>query len=377
MLNAKVICPKCENSRLLSIKKIKSYVEEKGFKFITATNVTDSKKCKISIVCPNGHARETSWCSFAYQDRRCNKGLCNEIGNKLRKELKDVISEFEQNGYVLVEGLGDYTNNKSPLTIRCKNNHLWQVSYNHFMKVRECPDCNGIQRHYKYKEVIELFENEGCSLLELEYINSKTPMKYQCVCGNENCKVRLTDFLRGVRCKRCANREPYTVEALIKLFETRGHTLIEREYKGVKDPYEYICKCGNNSKITISNLLNGNRCMKCYLTSNRGENHPNYNHDLTKEERQTKRKYHEYEHWRLDVLKRDNYTCQCCGDNRGGNLVVHHLDGYDWCKEKRVKVDNGVTLCERCHLDFHKEYKFGGNTKAQYDEWLQYNNKRI
>jgi 5-methylcytosine-specific restriction endonuclease McrA len=28
--------------------------------------------------------------------------------------------------------------------------------------------------------------------------------------------------------------------------------------------------------------------------------------------------------WRNEVYKRDNYTCQKCGDNTGGNLEAHH-----------------------------------------------------
>lgn len=370
MLNFKVICPKCENSRLLNIKKIKEYVEGRDYKFISATNINDCKMCKIIIICPNGHERETSWHSFRYSSRGCKRGICNNTGNKLRKDKMDVFSEIKQNGYTVIDGLDEYINNKSSLTLLCENHHVWKVSYNHFMKVRDCPECNGYQRRYNYEEVKEIFRKEGCKLLELEYLNSHTPMHYRCICGNDECNIRLTDFLRGVRCKRCANREPYTIEEVNELFESRGHTLLETEYKGVKNPYEYICKCGNNSKITISNLLNGNRCMECYLISNRGKNHPNYNHNLTDDERQIKRKYYEYEQWRLTVYKRDNYTCQRCGDKRGGNLVAHHLDGHDWCIEKRIDIGNGLTLCENCHIEFHKKYKFGGNTKAQFDEWL-------
>ena len=49
---------------------------------------------------------------------------------------------------------------------------------------------------------------------------------------------------------------------------------------------------------------------------------------------------------------------------------MHHLDGYNWCIEKRTDETNGITLCENCHKNFHSIYGFGGNTKEQFEEWI-------
>lgn len=105
----------------------------------------------------------------------------------------------------------------------------------------------------------------------------------------------------------------------------------------------------------------------------KGENHPSWNFNKTNEEREKDRTLYgeEYKHWRAEVYERDNYTCQCCGDDRGHNLNAHHLDGYNWCKEKRTEVDNGITLCETCHKEFHKLYGQGNNTKEQYEEFIK------
>ena len=51
-------------------------------------------------------------------------------------------------------------------------------------------------------------------------------------------------------------------------------------------------------------------------------------------------------------------------------LEVHHLDGYDWCVEKRTDDTNGITLCETCHKNFHSLYGRGNNTKEQFEEWF-------
>ena len=99
----------------------------------------------------------------------------------------------------------------------------------------------------------------------------------------------------------------------------------------------------------------------------RGKNHPNWNPNLSNEDRIKGRDYIEYNNFIKRVLARDNYTCQCCG-NRAD--VVHHLDGYDWCIEKRTDESNGISLCNNCHKNFHSMYGYGKNTKEQFEEWI-------
>ena len=55
---------------------------------------------------------------------------------------------------------------------------------------------------------------------------------------------------------------------------------------------------------------------------------------------------------------------------KGGLLDVHHLDGYNWCKEKRTVVSNGITLCRDCHTIFHRIYGNKNNTSNQFWEWM-------
>jgi len=99
------------------------------------------------------------------------------------------------------------------------------------------------------------------------------------------------------------------------------------------------------------------------------ENHPNWNPNLTDEERENGRSIEGYSDFSKKVLARDHYTCQCCGQEHG-DLNAHHLDGYDWCKDKRTDETNGITLCKNCHKNFHSLYSYGNNTKEQFQEWI-------
>ena len=144
---------------------------------------------------------------------------------------------------------------------------------------------------------------------------------------------------------------------------------------GIKVDTECDC-CSKPSRMTYQgytkHLHNGFiYCRNCALKIlNSGENHPLWNPNLTKEERIEGRHYTEYTDFIKLVMARDNYTCQCCGDDKGGNINAHHKDGYHWAKDRRVEIDNGVTLCEICHNKFHSIYGNRFNTEAQFNTFI-------
>ena len=98
-----------------------------------------------------------------------------------------------------------------------------------------------------------------------------------------------------------------------------------------------------------------------------GKNHYKWNSNLTDDERNDKRNYPAYYEWRTLIYKRDNYTCQICS-KRGHVLNAHHLDGYRNNPDKRILLENGITLCKECHDNFHHQYGYN-NTKEQFIEF--------
>jgi len=164
----------------------------------------------------------------------------------------------------------------------------------------------------------------------------------------------------------------------------RLKVLYRLERKTKNRNYYWLCECDHGGKgkktkceISSSELLRSKKSVKscgCIrkeaLEKLSGENSPNWNKNLTNEERMNNRDYHEYNKWRKLVYERDNYTCQVCLDVEGGNLVAHHLNGYSWYKKGRTNIKNGITLCEICHDDFHTVYGKKNNTEEQFFEHL-------
>ena len=90
-----------------------------------------------------------------------------------------------------------------------------------------------------------------------------------------------------------------------------------------------------------------------------------------------------YKNWICKILQRDNYTCRKC-NNKGGRLEIHHKKPLNIIiKEYKIKtykdmvncneiwdLNNGITLCKKCHRKFHKTYGIISSTKEQLKEFL-------
>lgn len=103
-----------------------------------------------------------------------------------------------------------------------------------------------------------------------------------------------------------------------------------------------------------------------------GENSPVWNErtNYKRHERAT----HEYIQWRSDVFRRDNYTCVCCGSRstKGAAITLnaHHIQNWKDYPQMRYIVDNGATLCKKCHISFHKIYGKHNTSLAQFEKFL-------
>lgn len=213
-----------------------------------------------------------------------------------------------------------------------------------------------------------------------------------CDCGN-NCILPSRYVLSG-HTKSCGCiKHPNIINKKI------GRLIVKNEStktdKKNNTYYDCVCECGKLVCVTLDKLNRGHtRSCGCYKKDRMsermkiwhkthnicGKNSPRWNPNLTKEEREenenTRRtRTIKYNKWRDKVYKRDCYTCQVCKDNKGGNLVAHHIFAWNKYKKLRYTVSNGITLCKDCHKKFHKEYGKGNNTRKQFTKFRKNFNK--
>lgn len=97
-----------------------------------------------------------------------------------------------------------------------------------------------------------------------------------------------------------------------------------------------------------------------------GENHPNWNGGSSSE--RAKAYYSlEYKEWRNKVFERHDYTCQVC-KSRGGKINADHVKRWSLYPELRYDINNGQTLCEKCHRDKTNK-ELAENHRNQFSSW--------
>lgn len=68
------------------------------------------------------------------------------------------------------------------------------------------------KQKYTIDEVKQIFEKDGCKLMENTYVNNNHPMKYICSCGNESV-TRMRLFQSGKRCQKCSRKRAMKTSA--------------------------------------------------------------------------------------------------------------------------------------------------------------------
>lgn len=296
----------------------------------------------------------------------------------MRKRLTQEI--FEQRVKELFNGkikiLGNYINAKTKIECHCEVcGHNWNPQAYHLLEKHGCPNCVKCIKltHEEFIKRINLIHNKEIIVLE-KFQTTQTKIKFQCLKDNHIWDATPNHVLQGRGCPKCSKRARRTHESFVEEIKEIHKDKFEilSEYKNARTVVEVKCNiCDYTWEATPDHLINRKQgCMKCFYRNNTQENHPNWNPNLTQEERIKKRNYEDYVNWRNQVYERDNYTCQCC-KQRGRELNAHHLDGYNWCKEKRIDVNNGITLCKKCHKKFHKKYGKKDNAKEQFEEFMK------
>lgn len=114
---------------------------------------------------------------------------------------------------------------------------------------------------------------------------------------------------------------------------------------------EKVCpNCKINFKVKASHTFRKYCSRKCkgeVMGKRTGELSLNWRGGKT-EANKLIRNSKEYSLWRTAVFERDNFTCIWCKE-RGGKLEADHIKPFASFPELRFAIDNGRTLCKKCH----------------------------
>jgi len=155
----------------------------------------------------------------------------------------------------------------------------------------------------------------------------------------------------------------------------KGHKInIGRKYSKERNMKISKSSIGNTNALGFKHSEEAKRKIS---ESHKGKNNPNYgngekmrgkNNPFWKggitSDIQKIRDSDEYKLWRLMVYAKDNYTCQKC-DKVGKDLHAHHIENFSNNLKLRFEVLNGITLCKKCHKEFHHIFGIKNNNLNQ------------
>jgi len=84
------------------------------------------------------------------------------------------------------------------------------------------------------------------------------------------------------------------------------------------------------------------------------------------------RKSPEYKLWRTAVFQRDNFTCIWCG-TKDKTIQADHIKPFSLFPELRFAIDNGRTLCAKCHrtTDTYGKNVWGNEVESDIDLYTE------
>jgi hypothetical protein len=137
------------------------------------------------------------------------------------------------------------------------------------------------------------------------YINGDEKLTALCPKKHE-CQISYNKFQQGRKCPTCSKKKKPTTEQVRIYLKNLNWTLLS-EYKDAKTKMKLICPNNHITYKTYDNFKNKNRgCRECWIDSNRGSNHQNWNEDRT---RRTRYRYLQFSKYNISILEDDpNYN---------------------------------------------------------------------
>ena len=186
--------------RKLTFEFVKQYFEDQGCELLETKYINCDTKMKYRCNC--GNISTIRYYNFK-QGQRCARCSGTE-----KHTFEDVKQYFEDQGCELLEKT--YINNRTKMKYKCSCGKKSITTFHNFKLGRKCKIC-GIKRRtekkkHTFEDIQQYFKDQGCELLEKEYKNNKTKMKYKCSCGNISITT-FNCFQKGHKCRKCGGQK--------------------------------------------------------------------------------------------------------------------------------------------------------------------------
>lgn len=286
-----------------------------------------------------------------------NKWVDTRVGKKKHKSL-----DVDRDWFIQQYAIDLIPTCKIAKAIGCSDNHI-----SHIADMLQVPRRGRLPRSIPHKTRVVLDMAEVVRLYAEEMMSCEDIGK-RFGCSSKPVYERLR--AEGVEIRRC-NDTKRGKPALNRI--NLDSSVVIAMYSVKFNSAQTVADHFGVSRQVIDRILSENNVPTKPMSEARdmwGENSPNWNPLLTDEEREKRRDMHQQKLWRDKVYERDNYTCKCCGHDKGGNLHAHHVVPHSANRSIAWEVWNGLTMCSPCHTGFHKQYGYTKCTKQDLYDYI-------
>lgn len=233
---------------------------------------------KILIQCKFGHRWRTlpwnvirgSWCP--HPDCLGKRISVNRSAATIGHQYKKIEEIVSLNGGEWIQP--DYTNNRTPVNIICKNKHLFLIRPYALFQGGWCPQCIGKKPKEEHLlELHEIAEAHGGKLLSNEYKGAKSRLHWECSAGHRWESTPGSVRTLETWCPHCAGSAQLDIQTLKKeislLAAKKNGVLLDiiKEKRGDKNRYFATYRCSANHEWTTyaNHIKNNIWCPTCNM----------------------------------------------------------------------------------------------------------------
>lgn len=258
------------------------------------------------------------------------------------------------------------------ILIECQYCHKFFKTKNKTRKYCSCLCAGKVKRKIIDNEIISV-ECQYCYKLFETFNKTRKYCSRSCIGKIKSQSMKSKTF--SIECQYCH-----------KLFEVRWNIQSKtRKYcsrfcfrKSQWENPEYRQKRSQSLKNRIYSVEHKLRISKSHIGLLKNEKSHFWKGGITPIRLQIRNSF-KYKEWRLQCFKRDNFTCQKCGQNeyqKDNPLNVHHKKQFSKLLQEAKKysssllslynacmiyppfwnLNNGITLCKKCHTKMKHKF---------------------
>lgn len=288
----------------------------------------------------------------------------NTSQQKHYDQIKAIVES--KRGYLLSS---IYTGCDDKVTVRCSNDHQWDITPRAIKQNKWCPQClnrkTNMTKEDHYNEIRTIVESKGGKVISTSYIDSKTKMKFRCQ-NNHDWETTSRVIKVGKWCPLCRSvnkhyadivsnekKNKLKYDKISDFIIDKGGKLLSTTYKSYDSKLKIKCKYNHEFERPWEDLKNNRWCFKCDEIESQEKHYEIINNIINQrggtllsdsyKDNSTKVEVkcingHIYYIRPCDV--KENKGCPDCNISIGERLIKQYLESNNIRYEREYRINN-------------------------------------